>query len=459
MNFGKYLEKCLKSHDISLNSAANMLGLNRGDLYHIIDSKRKLKPEAFKTLIETIGFSAEEKRKLTKLFFSSFYGEKNFERMEYIIESLNSFSDSLKIKELKIASFDKKTALADKNEILSAVKYICCENGEEDIVTNYPFENKKMDTLIYNCCRQGKITKLEHIVTLGADSSNIDNLKVLFSALKFFYEKHFLHCYYSDPEAEAKTLYPYFVAGHNCAVLFNEKNGIFIDDEDATEDIRKRAEKMLGECIQLGDHLPDIFDLKDTYVAAVMNGAEIYEICPIPCLMCYTDLDFFYAISKPDLPNREFLVNVANEHYSNIRNTIKYNQYMTVEGLDFLFKERECLEMPAEYADRIPKETLKKLYERLYEAVKTNDARILDTKKLNVPTNLQIEITANGALVYGYIFHEGENTEKPFLVVVDDKSLVESFRSFFDYLDRGDFIYPKEVALSYISNRIVSLDY
>jgi hypothetical protein len=115
--------------------------------------------------------------------------------------------------------------------------------------------------------------------------------------------------------------------------------------------------------------------------------------------------------------------------------------------------------MPAEYADRIPKETLKKLYERLYEAVKTNDARILDTKKLNVPTNLQIEITANGALVYGYIFHEGENTEKPFLVMVDDKSLVESFRSFFDYLDRGDFIYPKEVALSYISNRIVSLDY
>ena len=131
MNFGKYLEKCLKSHDISLNSAANMLGLNRGDLYHIIDSKRKLKPETFKTLIESIGFSSEEKRKLTKLFFSSFYGEKNFERMEYIIESLNSFSDSLKIKELKIASFDKKTALADKNEILSAVKYICCENGED----------------------------------------------------------------------------------------------------------------------------------------------------------------------------------------------------------------------------------------------------------------------------------------------------------------------------------------
>lgn len=69
VEFGKYLEKCLKKHDISLNSAANMLGLNRGDLYHIIDSKRKLKPEAFKNLIESIRFTAEEERKLTKLFF------------------------------------------------------------------------------------------------------------------------------------------------------------------------------------------------------------------------------------------------------------------------------------------------------------------------------------------------------------------------------------------------------
>ena len=31
----------------------------------------------------------------------------------------------------------------------------------------------------------------------------------------------------------SKSLYPYFVASENGAVLYNEKSGIYIDDEDA----------------------------------------------------------------------------------------------------------------------------------------------------------------------------------------------------------------------------------
>ncbi len=458
LNFGKYLEKCLKNHDISLNSAANMLGLNRGDLYHIIDSKRKLKPEAFKNLMEIIGFTAEEERKLTDLFFSSFYGEKEFERIKFIVDSLNSFGEGMKVKSQKIPDFEKSFALGDKTEILSAVKYLCEENKGE-IITNYSFENKKMDTLIYALCKEGEIKSLKHIVSFIHESGPTENLRTLFSALKFFYEKQFLYYYYDEADVRDKALYPYFVVGENAAVLFNDKSGIYIDDEDVVEDVLKRAEILLSECSQLGGEMPDIFELKDTYVAAVTNGPEIYEICPIPCLMCYSDKEFFYSICKPDLPNRELLVNIANDHYTNINKLIKYNQYMTVEGLDFLFREKECLEMPSEYADRMSKETLKRLFEKLYVALENGNARILDTNKLNVPTNLQIEITANGAMVYGYIFREGQDTEKPFLVVIKDKSLMDSFKNFFDYLERGDFIYSKDTALTYISNRIVSLEY
>lgn len=459
MVFGKYLDKCLKKHDISLNSAANMLGLNRGDLYHIIDSKRKLKPEIFKNLISNIRFTAEEERKLTKLYFASYYGEKEFEKIEFIIDKLNSFSQSLDTKERKIADFKKKFALCDSNEILEAVKYVSEESDSQQIITNYSFENEKLDELVYSCCKQGKIKDLKHIVSFTNDSSEMVNLKILFFALKYFYDKKFLYYYYSESKTENNSVYPYFFVSKKGAVLFNDKNGIFVDDEEVVEDILKRSETLLSECAQLGEEMPGIFELKDAYVAAVMNGPDIYEICPIPCIMCYSDLDFFYSICKPELPEREFLVNVANEHYSNIKKAVRYNQYMTVEGLDFLFKERECLEMPAEYANRIPKETLKRLFERLYNAVQDGSARILDYKKLNIPKNIQVEITANGALIYGYIFRNGESTEKPFLVVIEDKSLIDSFKSFFDYLERGDFIFSKEAALAYISNRIVSLEY
>ena len=458
MNFGGYLEKCLKAHDISLNSAANMSGLNRGDLYHIIDSKRKMKPETFKNLVDTIGFTSEEEKKLTDLFFSSYYGEKEFEKIKFIIESINSFSKTLKVKAPKIPEFKGGFALADKTEILSAIKYLC-ENNTGEIITNYPFENKKADALFYTFCKEGKIKSLKHIVSFVRDNAHTENLSIFFSALKFFYEKQFIYFKYGDGDTSNQMLYPYYAVTGNCAVLFNHKNGIFIDDEAVVEDISQRAEKLLSECTQLGADMPDIFELKDTYVAAVTNGADVYEICPIPCLMCYSDKEFFYSICKPELPDRDFLVNIANDHYTNINKLIKYNQYMTVEGLDFLYKERECLEMPSEYADRMSKETLKRLFEKLYKALEKGDAKILDTKKLKIPTNLQIEITANGAMVYGYIFRKGENTEKPFLVVVNDKSFMESFKNFFDYLERGDFVYSKETALTYVSSRIVSLEY
>ena len=435
-----------------------MLGLNRGDLYHIIDSKRKLKPEAFKTLIETIGFTAVEEKRLTDLFFSSFYGEKEYERIKFIIDSLNKFSKNMAVKMPKLPDFEKSFALGDKTEILSAVKYLC-ENSRGEIITNYSFEHNRMDALIYALCKEGEIESLKHMVPFVHEIDPTENLKNIFAALKYFYNQQFLYFYYEGTDNANKSLYPYFVIGENCAVLYNEKSGIFIEDEDVVDDVLKRAENLLSDCSQLGTVMPDIFELKDTYVAAVTNGPEIYEICPIPCLMCYSDKEFFYSICKPEIPNREMLVNIANDHYSNINKIVKYNQYMTVEGLDFLFKEKECLEMPSEYANRMSKETLKRLFTKLYGAIEEGYARILDTNKLNVPTNLQIEITANGAMIYGYIFHEGENTEKPFLVVVKDKSMMDSLSNFFDYLDRGDFIYSKETALAYVSNRIVSLEY
>ena len=216
---------------------------------------------------------------------------------------------------------------------------------------------------------------------------------------------------------------------------------------------------MLGDSSVLGGDMPGIFELKDMYVESVMGGPDIYEICPIPCLMCYSDKDFFYSICREDVPNKEFLVNVANDHYTNINNMVNYHQFMTVEGLDFLFKERECLEMPSEYADRIPKETLKRILEKMYKAVEEDNLHFINTKKLNIPTCLQIEINSSGAIINGYIFKEGEPTEKPFWTVIKNKVFIDNLKNFFDYLEKGSFFFSKETTLAYIRSRIVSLEY
>ena len=227
MDFGKYLEKCLKKRDISLNSAANMLGLNRGDLYHIIDSKRKLRPEIFKKMLETINFSDLEEKKLTKLFFESYYGESEFRKIECFIECLNGFGENMKVRKINVPEFHGKLALNDNKEILSAVKCICENSETQKIITNYPFENEKLDYLIYGFCKDKTIEKLEHIISFFIDSAEIQNYKRVFSAVKYFYEKQFLHYYYTDGKEETLSLYPYFLTDGNRVALFNDRNGIF----------------------------------------------------------------------------------------------------------------------------------------------------------------------------------------------------------------------------------------
>lgn len=457
MNFGKYLELCLKKRDISLNSVANLLGLNRGDLYHVIDSKRKLKPEIFIRLINEIGFSEDEEEKLADFYFSDFYGSKEFEKIKYICKRLNGFDAELKVREDHIADFEKKFSLESEDDIFSAVLYLCENSKGQSVITNYSYESKRLDNLFYSLCRKKELKDFKHIIPFGTGGNDVYNLNLLFSSIKFLYYKQFPIYYYSDNNKEAYEPYPFYCLSDDYAVLFSENSGIFIEDKKAVAALVKRAKSFADKCHQLGEEMPNIFEVKDIYVASVLDGTEIYEICPIPCMMCYTDLDFFYSISKPEIPNRDFLAHMAYEHYSNINKTVTYNQYITVEGLDELFKNRECLEMPSEYANLIPKETLKKIFEKMYDAVKEGKMHILNPKKLHIPIDLQIEINAGGGLIYGYVFEEGKPTQKPFWIIINDKSLIDNLKYFFDYLERGNFFFGKDTALAYISNRIVSL--
>ena len=101
--------------------------------------KKYLKPEIFKKLIETISFSDIEEKKLTKLFFESYYGAAEFQKVECFVDCLNSFGEKMKVKKINVPEFHGKFALSDSKEILSAVKFICENSESQNITTNFPF--------------------------------------------------------------------------------------------------------------------------------------------------------------------------------------------------------------------------------------------------------------------------------------------------------------------------------
>ena len=459
MGFGKYLEACLKKRNISLNSAANMLELNRGDLYHIIEGKRKLKHDVFSRLVNVIPFSVEEIKKLNDLYFSDYYENDEYEKIRYICKKLQNVNKLFDVEDFVAEPFQKQFNLKNEAEILSAIYYLCQNSNGEKVVTNYSFLNKRVDGLFYKMCCDGILKEFCHIFAFNLVSTDIYNFEVLFTAFKYIYKKQFPIYYYSELPDEDKTAYSYFCLTKDGAVLFNENSGIFVENKQTVAQLNKKAEKIIRECKPLGAEMPDIFDRKDFYIAATSGAKSLVNFSARPCVMSFADRSFIDAICKKDVPNREYVVHMASEYYEAFNKNLNHIQFVTLEGIDLIFENRECFEIPSEYADLIPKANLRWAFEKMYEAAKENRFFIVNTKKLTVPVDFQLEITPAGAVICGYKTKTGEPTERIFVLSINDKALNHTLNCFVDYLVRADLVFSKDTTLAYLSNRIVALEY
>lgn len=460
MVFGEYLEKCIREKNISISGLTRITGINRGGLYSVFKGERSLKEDKLFAIIENIGFSVKEEQTLTELYFREVFGSVSFDKIKYVINAIEKLSLSECENKETVNIFNKKFCLIGKEEILSALNYIIDNCGESKIITNFSCENRKIDNLFYSFVKKGNSEKLVHVLSLLERSSELNNLNAIFSSLKYMYLKSFPVCQY---ENKNEQIYPYFAVSDKYALLYNDNDGIFIDEANAVNQILTKVKNVASKCSSLGTSTDDIMFVKNLYAKSISkseeNSNELINFSGYPCIVLYADYDLMYSITRGDLPQKDYLVNIAYNHYKSLYKDINYTFFFSLDGIDRFVETGNAMEIPETYVTNLSKEYRLKILNAILQDIENEKIYIVNDEKLRIPKNLEIENYFNKVIISMFDCEKSNFfSYDKFISTINDYDIINTFKMLKEYLIRARMVYPKKYAAIYVKNLIVKLE-
>lgn len=455
MDFGSYLENCIRKKGISINALTKACGINRGGLYSIFKNERKLKEDKLFEIIKIAGLNSAEEEKLIRLYFCDYFGESEFQRIENLLNEIQKVGRDRNF-EPDLPPFQKKDILIGE-EIDSALKVLIDTN--EVITTNFSYSCERIDQIFYSAVSSGKIKELHHIITLYEDSEDEHNYQTLFSSFKYMYLQQFPYYQWNSLEQfEHAISFQYFAVGFNGALLFNDDWGIFIEDKTAVAKLNDKAAALLDRCTQLGDVVEDIMAIKQLYQRSFSDKGIAISFQGYLCVAPFADYEFVFSIVRRELPQYELLARIAYEHYKSIFETLDFFQFATIDGLKEFAKTGNVAEVPGTLVQPADIPQRIKILKKIILAAERGHFFIFDDDKFHMPRNMTIEKYTNRMMFTGFdrtVSNFG-NTDK-FLAELSDVSLMNAFQHAAEYLIRGRKVHSKDFTRRLINELILEL--
>lgn len=459
MTFGKYLKECIEKRGIPKAQLTKLSGMNRGKLYNVFDGKRKITEDELFSLIDKAGFSSAENDKLIDLYFKELYGKIEFSRIKYLENAIQQDNYIGEPCGFDSTGNDTKGSINNQKQLINSIAYMFYHDRE--IISNFSYRNKEIDRVVFDCVLNSQ-AKLIHIMDLSVDEMAEENLERIFASLKYMYNNCFpVYRYTNIKQMKYNNMFPYYFVGERYAVLYNDKNGIFIDNIDAVRIIRENVSELVNASTTLGTKPDDIMFVKSMYEkGSKAEGDAVTSFTYYPCIAKYVDYDFMYGVTKDEIPEKEMLVNVAYEHYRKFYFEHEFRQITTVTGIEKFAETGYFQEIPATYVNAASKNQRINVLKSLASVIDNGELFILDEDKLNMNPGMEIENHNKKLIVNGYDF-EKENfaSNDNFIVSFDDSSVTKTFGNFIDYIIHSKKVYSNEYAKRFIESLIVKLEH
>lgn len=456
MDFGCYLESCIRKKDISINALAKMCGINRGGLYSIFKNERKLKEDKLFELIRIAGLNSTEEKKLVHLFFCDYFGESEFQRIESLLDEIQRVGRDRPI-EQQIAPFEKKSTLVGEAEICSALKLLIDTN--DTVTTNFSYSCGAIDQLFYSAVCGGALKELRHIITLSEEGDHAHNYKTIFSSFKYMYAQSFPYYQWGSVDKLTRLIaFPNFAIGSQNAVLFDNDWGIFIDDPETVSNLNNKFAPLLKQCQKFGRIAEDDMEVKQLYQDSFSDRGEVISFQSYLCVAPYVDYELIFNIVREQLPQRELLAKIGYEYYKNVFQTVDFLQFATIDGLKRFAETGNVAEVsgalvqPAGIEDRI------KILRGISRAAESEHFFIFDDQKFYMPRDFAIE-KYTGRLMFGGFDRTVPNfgQRDKFLAELDDISLINTFHHAAEYLIHSRKVHSKDFTLRLIDELLLKL--
>lgn len=463
MEFGEYLHQCIIESGVSINNLSKQVNFNRGNLYSVLGGKRKLNVETFWAIASMLKCDSGKMQKLQDLFFAEYYGDTDYKRMNFLFEKLNGYEPEQTAKKPNLSPFNKNPTLSGKEEILSAADYIFSQNCRGKVTVCYSFEMTELDEIVYYYAKHGNFDSYTHFAIPSKLDKDTDDLFDLLSTIRYFYIGVYPFLLEENFPNTVSAL-PYCIIGSKQAMLFNDRFGLYIENEDFCAAYAEKIVQTLSEYAQKMDIGPkDILKIKDDYTSFYSGETKSFGF--VVCFEQFCDLDDFKSILSQnfDAKTINYLSTIAQQHYSTLVEKIKgsggLSSICSQKGLDKFIEYGMLPNIPYDYQKPMPIANRIKVLKKALEEFKNGNILLADEKKFSIPEKIRIEKSTNhGVLLYAGDYDRRQDYTNFFNIILHNSKTEKTFSQFFDFLINTKSVYDSVVSANLLENRISGLE-
>lgn len=474
--FLETLSSAIKNHGMTIYSLAAASGIERSYLSKILGGKRSMSTENFSNIMSVIPFSVEEEKTLRALFIAETYGK---DRFENYIDIINNLSDLTAIRRrnagvIKVSlDLDGETVRFDSvkdfaNILEAVIDGEMASDGESRIYTN--IDSEVLFDVIKKYPRNPR-TDFRQIIAVGNDANSYS--KIISRTLKFGILRYPTNYYnVADSSERTNSLFPCYLITSDICVFADSglREGYLIKNKAVADTHAERFLSVLKNTESYIDRINDIMESKERHANILKDGCEhVYAIETCFCPPFYMTKDMWSQIARPEVPDREFLIDSTYEYYCRFRKCIdKFTIVISKNGLMSFVKDGIVSQIPREYAMPLTPENRLRVLESFREHYSSEKNRLFLIKEntFRIEDRIDAEIfdnrnTKNAINMLLAVDSEAQPMKfvGNFCFNFSDKNTVLDFLEFINCFTVSGNCYSEEESLAIVDEEIRKLRY
>lgn len=460
-DFGTLLHTYLKNkNNYSISAFAKDIGISAGLLNHIFNGKRSMTAEKFILSINSGIFDLEERENLKNAYFINKYGERDYEKISLLSETLKKFrfGDAPETQDCTDINSNGYGELSERKEVFSALKelFISTENV---IYTNIPHANNVVNHVLYKLKKDYPESRLTRFIPNFSAKFTQRNLVILLSILRFAKAKvNTVSLENVEVEhLDKTTLFPYFAISDRMMIILDSqcKKGVAF----CAGEIVKDKYRITQQAAESSAPVVKFFTDEISTVNYIINYEDnlIHSLKSTPCFLALDDLKFLVTAAN-EFPNKDELLS----YLMNRRSDKQWINFCTQTGLEKFLESGKSYELSETYVKRFPLKAKLEFLESLI-ATMENDSTYHNfflrctTEISDFFANVDITVYEKSSLIAS-VYDEAD--EKSFLgevsIHIPGGELLRIIKKYVsDYLPICGDVLPKQTALIYLKGLLI----
>ena len=244
-NFNELLKECIDTQGVAIYQISKQTDINRTFIQNVIAGRKKFPQKKLGDLLNSVFFTSEQIKNLCDAYFVEKYDEKKPEFFDFCnyCFSKKFEKDMCKKYEAGVIEANSDVMFLDsKEKILAAINTAVLKNNDEIFISNFSFDKKEINSIIYDACKNKKFKEFYHYTKYTDDE--IKNANIIFNSINY---ARYDCITYTGNYNNFNLMFPEFVMCGNIIVMFDEnvKSGSVIKNKELSEHIAKQNEKKM----------------------------------------------------------------------------------------------------------------------------------------------------------------------------------------------------------------------